>query len=250
MKVDTRVLPDRDALFRAAAQAFADAAQEAAGARGVFRVALSGGQTPRGAYALLAGDRELGAAVPWDRTHVFWGDERHVPPDHPDSNYRMAYETLLSRVPVPTANVHRIRAETPEAKDAAEDYEQTLRKQFRLYEAELPRFDLVLLGLGSDGHTASLFPDTSALLETKRLAVANWVEKLQADRITLTPPVFNNAACVTFLVSGEDKAPALQAVLEGPREPQRLPAQLIRPASGRLVFLVDTAAASRLRARS
>jgi 6-phosphogluconolactonase len=178
--------------------------------------------------------------------HVFWGDERHVPPDHPDSNYRMANEVLLSQVPIPPANVHRIKSEHPDARQAADDYEQTLQAFFRLAAGQHPRFDLIFLGLGPEGHTASLFPGTQALHETHRLVVSTWVGKFFTDRITLTPPVLNNAAGVVFLVSGEDKALALKAVLEGHDEPEQLPAQLIRPAHGRLLWLVDRAAASLL----
>lgn len=246
MTPEVRVWQSADALFGAAAAAFAHHAAEAGQERGAFRVALSGGETPRGVYALLAQDPALRALVPWDRTEVFWGDERHVPPDHPDSNYRMAKEALLSRVPIPASHVHRIRAELPDARDAADDSEATIRSVFGLSEDELPRFDFVLLGLGPDGHTASLFRGTSALNEQRRLVVSTWVEKFRADRITMTPPVFNNAAAVAFLVSGEDKAEALQIVLEGPIEPAKYPAQLIRPVSGRLFFFADRAAASRL----
>jgi 6-phosphogluconolactonase len=178
--------------------------------------------------------------------HVFWGDERHVPPDHPDSNYRMANEALLSKVPIPPANVHRIKSEHPDAHQVADDYEQTLQAFFHLAAGQLPRFDLILLGLGPEAHTASLFPGTKALHETRRLVVSTWVGKFFTDRITLTPAVLNNAAGVIFLVSGEDKALALKAVLEGHDEPEQLPAQLIRPAHGRLLWLVDRAAAGLL----
>ena len=179
--------------------------------------------------------------------HFFWGDERHVPPDHPDSNYRMAYEALLCKVPVPVANVRRILSEDRNAHDAARQYERTLQAFFQLSGGRFPRFDLVLLGLGSDGHTASLFPGTTALHEEQRLVIANWVGKLNTDRITLTAPVFNNASCVMFLVSGADKAIPLKAVVEGGHEPEQLPAQLIRPEDGQLLWLVDQAAGRLLR---
>ncbi|HYL79732.1 MAG TPA: 6-phosphogluconolactonase, partial [Candidatus Acidoferrum sp.] len=210
-----------------------------------FTVALSGGSTPKALFRLLAGegDGSFRGRVPWNRAQVFWGDERHVPPDHPDSNYRMTYDTLLSRVPVPPENIHRIRTEDPDADKVAESYERTLRSVFRLAEGQLPRFDLVLLGMGPDGHTASLFPGTPALHERKRLVVGQWVEKLQTHRITLTPPVLNNAALVVFLVSGAEKAETLRAVLLGEYQPERFPAQLVRPTGGRLLWLVDRAAA-------
>jgi 6-phosphogluconolactonase len=243
MTADVRVLPNAGALFRAAAEELVRVAAEAAGARGTFSVALSGGSTSKGLYALLASDPALSAAVPWDRTHVFWGDERHVPPDHPDSNYRMVNEALLSKVPIPRANVHRIAGEDPDSGRAAAAYEEELRRHFRLAPGQLPRFDLVLLGLGPEAHTASLFPGTAALDEAARLAVPTWIGRLFTDRITLTAPVFNAAANVAFLVAGEDKALALKAVLDGPYEPRQLPAQLIRPSSGRLCVFADAAAA-------
>src|SRR5437879_382202 len=156
----------------------------------------------------------------------------------------MARETLLSRVPA--GQVFRIKGEAPDASAAAAEYEQDLRAFFKLADGEFPRFDLVLLGMGPDGHTASLFPGTKALRERQRLVVSNWVGKFFTDRITLTPPVLNNAARVMFLVNGEDKALALKGVLEGPFEPEQLPAQLIQPQNGRLLWLVDAAAGSML----
>lgn len=212
-------------------------------------MALSGGSTPRNLYALLANDRALRVAVPWEKTHFFWGDERHVPPDHADSNYRMAHEAMLSKVPVPPANVHRIQGEQWDAGQAAEAYERTLREYFRIAAGQFPCFDLVLLGMGPDGHTASLFPGTTALREQVHLVTANWVEKFNAYRITLTPPVLNRAACVLFLVSGEEKAETLRAVLQGEEQPDRFPAQLIHPTGGSLVWLVDRAAARLLPTR-
>jgi 6-phosphogluconolactonase len=194
----------------------------------------------------LATDPALRAQVPWDKTYVFWGDERHVPPDHADSNYRMADEAMLSKAPIPPANVYRIKSENPDASKAAEDYEQALRAYFHLTAGQFPRFDLVFLGLGPEGHTASLFPGTKALHETARLVVSSWVGKFYTDRITMTPPTLNNAACVIFLVSGDDKALPLKAVLEGNYEPEQLPAQLIRPSHGKVLWLVDRAAASLL----
>jgi 6-phosphogluconolactonase len=248
-KPEIRILADADALTRAAAEEFAARAGEAVRGTGAFAVALSGGSTPKALFRLLAGegDASFRGRVPWDRVQIFWGDERHVPPDHPDSNYRMTYETLLSRVPIPPENIHRIQGEDPDADRAAESYEQTLRHDFRLTEGQLPRFDLTLLGMGPDGHTASLFPDTPALHERKRLVVAQWIEKLRTHRITLTPPVLNNTALVIFLVSGAEKADTLCAVLRGEYSPERFPAQLVRPADGRLLWLVDQTAARQLR---
>jgi 6-phosphogluconolactonase len=243
MKPEIQIVADTEALYRAGAAEFARQAGAAVGVQGLFSVALSGGSTPKGLYRLLATDPTLRAQVPWDKTHAFWGDERHVPPTDADSNYRMADEAMLSKVPIPPAHVHRIKSEHPDAGQAAEDYEQTLRAFFHSPEGQLPRFDLVFLGLGPEGHTASLFPGTKGLHEEKRLVVSNWVGKFYTDRITMTAPVLNNAACVIFLVTGDDKALPLKAVLEGPYEPEQLPAQLIRPKHGRLLWLIDEVAA-------
>jgi 6-phosphogluconolactonase len=211
-------------------------------------VALSGGSTPEALYRLLAAeDGGFRARVPWGQAHFFWGDERHVPPDHPDSNYRMACEAMLSRVPLPPGNVHRIPAENPDAAEAAAQYAETLRRFFGVAAGRFPRFDLILLGMGSDGHTASLFPGTDAVHDRAGLVAAAWVEIHKSHRITLTVPVLNEAASVIFLVSGEGKAEALRAVLEGPHQPDRFPAQLVFPREGRLLFLVDRAAARLLR---
>lgn len=237
------VVDNPQLLFETAASELFVQAMAAVGNGGVFSVALSGGSTPRGLFALLASDPKWRAAVPWERTHFFWGDERYVAPDHPDSNFKMANDVLLSQVPVPDANVHRVRTELPSAAEAAADYEREVRTFFSLAEGELPRFDLVLLGLGPEGHTASLFPGTRALTETQHLVVSNWVGKLDAERITLTAPVLNNARCVMFLATGDEKAPVLKAIFEGPYEPEQLPAQLISPTNGRLLWLLDPAAA-------
>jgi 6-phosphogluconolactonase len=227
-------------LFQAAAAEFAALASAAVRNEGRFTVALSGGSTPRNLYSLLA----TNPSIPWDRILFFWGDERHVPPDHPDSNYRMAHETLLSKVSVRPENVFRIHAELKDAEAATEAYEQDIRTVFNLRPGEFPRFDLVLLGLGPDGHTASLFPGTRALEERKRLVVANWVDKFKAYRITLTLPVLNHSACVMFLVSGADKAQAVREVLKSDGEGP--PAKSVRPVAGRLLWLLDKAAGSAL----
>ena len=226
---EIEVYVDADALARAAAVHFVAQAAQATAARGRFVVALAGGATPRAAYALLA-SAEFAAQVNWRCVHVLWGDERCVPPDHRDSNYRLARETLLNRVPIPGANVRRIRGELPPALSAA------------AYESELEttlgtdgRFDLILLGLGADGHTASLFPGTPALEERTRWVVENYVEALKTWRITLTLPIINAARQVTFLVSGAAKAEALARIQAG--EP--LPAGLVQPTQGNLTWLVD-----------
>lgn len=215
-----------------------------AGHRAFFSLALAGGSTPRGLYERLA-TPEVASQLPWDCMHVFWGDERHVPPDHPESNYRMAYEALLSKVPVPSHQIHRIRGELPNPAEAAARYERELRDAFAV-SSDVPRFDLILLGMGEDGHTASLFPGSQVIHETTKLVAAPWVERLHAYRITLTPVVLNAARHVWFLVCGEAKARALEAVLEGPYDPETYPAQLVRPRDGHVMWFVDASAAARL----
>jgi 6-phosphogluconolactonase len=233
-------LGDVGEISRAAAVEFTRSSIESVERAGLFTVALSGGSTPGPLYALLANSCEpYRRRVAWDRIHFFWGDERHVPPDSPESNYRMAEEWLLSRVPVPAGNIHRIQGELPDPGEAADEYERDIRRHFHLAGSERPRFDLIFLGMGEDGHTASLFPGTAILHERERLASAVWVDKMRSHRISLTPPVLNNAASVIFLVSGVDKAVTLDAVLNGPYRPDLLPAQLIRPVNGRLLWLVD-----------
>jgi len=249
-KPEIQLVPNPEALYRAAADEFVKSASDAARVRGRFTVALSGGSTPRGLYSLLATDPALRGHVPWENTYFFWGDERHVPPDHLESNFRMANEALLSRVPAPVSHVFRIKGEYDDAARAADEYAQVLSDFFKLNAGEFPCFDLVLLGMGPEGHTASLFPGTKALLEKGRLVVANWVGKFYTTRVTLTVPVLNNAARVLFLIQGEDKAPALKAVLEGPYEPDQLPAQLIQPRQGELLWLVEAEAGRMLQKAS
>lgn len=232
------VCRDADHLARAAAERFSDLHSIA----DRFTVALSGGSTPRRLFTLLAGP-PFSESIDWEKIYFFWGDERCVPPDHPDSNYRMASETLLSKVPVPERNIHRIPAEDPDHQRAAESYSETIS---RFFAPSPPRFDLVLLGMGADGHTASLFPDTTALTVTDRIAVPNYVPKFDAWRITLTAPVINTAKQVIFLVSGADKAPALHEVIEGHHDPRMYPSQLIAPSDGNLTWLIDQDAAGQL----
>jgi 6-phosphogluconolactonase len=238
------VCEDVDALNREAAARFVRRSEDAVATRGRFTVALSGGSTPRSLYELLA-CAPWRKRIAWTATHVFWGDERCVPPDHRDSNYRMAYQALLAHVPIPVENVHRMRGEI-EPSAAAEACEYDVRAAFDLAPGKPPRFDLILLGLGDDGHTASLFPGTVALIEQGHWVVANWVEKLNAYRLTLTPPVLNAAHEVIFLVAGAGKAGILSQVLHGERRPDRYPAQVVQPTQGILVWLVDRAAAAEL----
>lgn len=241
--IDLRVFPDDASLARAAAEEFARRAAEAIRARGRFSAALSGGSTPRRLFALLADTAEpFRDRIEWRAVHLFWGDERHVPPDHPESNFRMVRETLLDLVEIPAANVHRMRGEEPDAARAAALYEDELRAFF----GETPRFDLVLLGLGADAHTASLFPGTAVVHERTRWVAAPWIEKLGTFRITLTPAVLDRAAAVIFLVQGEEKAGALRAVLSGNADPDSVPAQGVRPRDGEILWLVDRRAAGGL----
>lgn len=242
--VELRRLTTPQDLFQAAAEEVIRSATDAVAQRGRFTIALSGGSTPRNLYTLIAANAST--TLPWDQMFFFWGDERHVPPDSPDSNYRMAKEALLSKVPIPAANIFPIPAENPDASEAAETYEQTLQKFFAVAPGEFPRFDLILLGMGPDGHTASLFPETAALQEKSRLVVANWVEKLGSSRITFTLPLLNAARCVAFLVSGADKAAALHEVLEGNAPAEKYPSRLVQPRDGKLIWFVDRAAASGL----
>lgn len=246
--VEIRTLTTPQELFAAAAEEVVRAAQEAVAQRGRFTIALSGGSTPKSLFNLLATNAKN--VLPWDRMFFFWGDERHVPPTDPDSNYRMAEETMLSKIPVAAGNVFRFATENPDAAAVADAYEQTLRKFFALQPGEFPRFDLILLGMGPDGHTASLFPNTAGLKEKSRLVIANWVDKLKTSRLSLTLPVLNAAACVVFLVSGTDKAPALRAVLEGDAPGEQYPSKLIHPVDGKLIWLIDRAAASELKSGS
>jgi 6-phosphogluconolactonase len=233
-------------LFHAAAEEFIRVARAAIGAQGRCAVALSGGSTPKALYSLLAANY---SAFAWNRVFLFFGDERHVPPTDPDSNYRMVNESLLAKVAIPAGNVFRVPAENPDAAAAAADYETQLRRFFELRPGDrpgvFPRFDLILLGLGPDGHTASLFPDSAALDEQSRLVVANWVGKFNTHRITFTFPVLNRAAEVMFLASGADKADMVRQVLEGKNTPP-LPSQRVEPSDGRLLWMLDEAAAARL----
>jgi 6-phosphogluconolactonase len=241
---EIRILPDGTAIAKRAAQEFVRAAAAAVREKGSFSVALAGGSTPKALYSLLVNDPALRSQVPWDKIHLFFGDERHVPPDHPDSNFLMATEAMISKSPLKPEQVTRIKGEYFDAEQAALEYEKALREYFKLKEGEYPRFDLLLAGMGNEGHTLSLFPGTKALHADGRLVVRNWIGKLNTERVTLTAPAASNAAQVIFMVTGADKAQALKSVLEGPFEPDQLPAQLLQPQNGRLLWLVDTAAAS------
>ncbi len=246
VKPEVRILLDAPAIANRCAQKFIEIAAAAVKEKGSFHVVLAGGSTPKLLYNLLVNEPALRSQVPWDKMHFFFGDERHVKPDHPESNFRMASETMFEKSPLKPEQVTRMKGEYPEAAEAAKEYDQYLRTYYKVAEGQFPRFDLVLLGMGSEGHTASLFPGTKALRENRRIAVHNWVGKILMDRITLTAPAINHAANIIFMVTGADKAPALSAVLEHAYEPDQLPAQLIQPLNGSLLWLVDTTAGSLL----
>jgi len=243
---EIRVLADGAAIAKSAALVFVQAAASAVRDRGSFTVALAGGSTPKVLYGLLAADSILRSQVPWDKMHLFFGDERHVGPEHPESNFRMATEAMISKAPLRADQVTRIKGEYEDTERAAREYEQGLRAHFKLKDGEYPRFDLLLAGMGNEGHTLSLFPGTKALHADGRIAVRNWVGKLYTERITITAPAANNAAQIIFMVTGADKALALKGVLEGPFEPDQLPAQLLQPINGKLLWLVDAAAGGML----
>ena len=239
-----RISPTPAEVAKAAAELFTTAVINAVSARGVARVAISGGTTPKAMFTLLAAE-PFASLVPWDKLDLFWVDERCVPPDNADSNYRMTREALLSKVPLPADRIHRMEGElTPEV--AAARYESTIRNAFRLEGAETPTFDLILLGMGDDGHTASLFPHTEGLNDLTHIVIANHVPQKDTWRITLTSPVINQGREVAFLIEGAAKAQVLHDVFLGPFQPDTYPSQIIRPASGRLTLLLDSAAAAKL----
>jgi 6-phosphogluconolactonase len=243
-----RILADAEAVSRAAADEFVSCAREAVAARGKFTVALSGGSTPKRLYQLLA-DPPFRDQVDWSKVEFFWGDERSVPPEHNDSNFHTAREAMLQRLPVLAGQIHRMEAERTDRDAAARDYEGILSRVFNAkIGGEPPSLDLILLGMGPDGHTASLFPHTTALSETARWVVVNYVPKFATDRVTFTAPVLNRAREVLFLIAGTDKADPLHQVLEGPPNSGLYPSQLVKPTGGKLVFFVDRAAAAKLTA--
>lgn len=246
LRINYYVEPDPAALARRAAQYFCEMAEEAVEAQGQARIAISGGSTPKAAFRLLADPHQpFRGRMPWNRLQLYWVDERTVPPEDPESNFRMTREAMLDHVPMRPDQVHRMEGELdPEA--AAARYESELRNAFRLEGAESPRFDLISLGMGDDGHTASLFPHTQAIHEMGRLVTANQVPQKDTWRITLTWPVINHARSVFFLIAGAEKAERVREVFLGPRDPERLPSQLIWPASGILTLFLDQAAAAHL----
>lgn len=246
IQVHYQVEENNEAMSLTSAGWIASSVELAVRARGMARIAISGGGAPKRTFQLLADPAQpFRARIDWKRLLLFFVDERCVPPDSPDSNYRLAKETFLSKVPLPEENVIRIEGEL-EPEEAAVRYESAIRNRFRLEGAELPRFDLIVLGMGTNGHTASLFPDSEALHELMRLAVANHVEDKNPWRITLTWPVINHADKIFFLIQDGSKAEVLKEVLLGPYQPETLPSQLIQPESGELSLLLDRAAAAKL----
>ncbi len=241
------IYADADALAKAAAVELLHQAQRSVAERGIFTLSLAGGSTPRKLYSLLATDPAF-RDFPWKETHFFFGDERHVPPTHLDSNYLMVSSTLLASGKVPTANVHRVRAELPDANQTAVDYDVELHTFFTqpMRFNNCPRFDVILLGMGPDGHTASLFPDSKGLEENSRWVVANWVEKFKSTRITFTFPVLNAARAVMLLVAGADKTDMIHEVLVANRKSAVYPVQRVQPMDGTLTWMLDRAAAARL----
>lgn len=244
--VTYRVFDAHEAVAKATAELFTATAVKAAHTHGIARIAISGGKTPNAMFAMLADPMlPFAAQIPWGKLGLYWVDERCVPPDNPESNYGVVREVLLGKVPLPEDHVYRIEGEL-EPEQAAARYESTIRNSFRLEGAETPTFDLVLLGMGDDGHTASLFPHTEGLENITNIAIANHVPQKDTWRVTLTSPVINQGREVAFLIEGEAKAQVLHDVMMGPYQPEALPSQLIRPASGKLTLLLDKAAASKL----
>lgn len=221
-----------------AAEKFVEIAKDSIEKRGVFTVALSGGSTPKKLYALLATE-PFRSQIEWQKIQFFFGDERFVPKDSEESNYRMANEALFSKVEIPVENIHRFVTENGDAKTVAEAMENEIREVFDLKENEFPNFDLVFLGMGADGHTASLFPETTALKENKRIVVENYVPKFETFRLTFIFPTINNARNIIFLIAGADKAETLHEVLYGEFQPEKFPSQMVKPIDGRLIFLTD-----------
>lgn len=246
LRIEYIVEPDGAALARRTAQHFVEVGEQSAAKRGRARIAVSGGSTPKAAFQLLANPGQPWLKrMPWDKLELYWVDERTVPPDHPESNYRMTREAMLDRIPLKPDQVHRMEGEL-EPEVAASRYESLLRNNFRLEGAESPRFDLIALGMGDDGHTASIFPHTEAIHTLGRLVTANQVPQKDTWRITLTWPVINQGSSVFFLIGGKNKAELVKEVFTGPSDPERLPSQLIWPSSGILTLILDKDAAALL----
>ncbi len=240
------IYPDTNVLSHEAARYIVQVAQESIVTHGRFTIALSGGNTPKKLYGLL-GSEPYTSQIDWNLVEIFWSDERCVPPDSPDSNYHMAQEVLLSKVPIPASQIHRVPADKPDRDAASLEYTQEMQRVFGT--SPIPSFDLIQLGMGPEAHTASLFPHQASLHEQQRLVMPVSVPKPPPPRLTFTPPLLNAATRVLFLVTGADKAEAVQAVLEGDRQPDEYPAQIVQPPRGEVVWMLDTPAAARLSQR-
>lgn len=246
MPREIQVLDSASSVAEAGALHFIRICNSSVKANGKFSVVLSGGSTPKGMLSLLATE-EYKKQVPWDKCHFFWGDERSVPPTHGDSNYKMATDALLSHIPAVPSHIHRMEAEKADINQAAQEYQDKIANYFNIPNSgSPPQFDLLYLGMGPDGHTASLFPETSALAEKNRWVVSNFVPKFNTNRMTFTFPIINQAKNVIFLVAGKDKVPALKEVLQGKPAIETYPSQGINPANGSLLWLIDVDASSGL----
>lgn len=244
--MNKKIFDEIDELFHFAAEKFVETGNAAIENQGRFTVALAGGSTPKSLYELLTTE-EFKTRLDWEKVFFFFGDERDVSPASNQSNFKMANEIMFKPLEIPKTNILRWQTEIINAAEVAEQYEKYIRKFFELNADEFPRFDLILLGMGDDGHTASLFPQTKALNETKKIAVSNEVKKLHAQRLTLTFPTINNAANIIFLVAGENKAKTLQKVFESEFLPEKLPSQAVKPTDGNLFWFLDSSAAEFLK---
>jgi 6-phosphogluconolactonase len=242
-KPKVEIADDPGRLARQMVQLFVSAALDAIRSHGRFCVAVSGGQTPKRFFELLAVTPKA-KSLAWRRVHVFWADERHVPPDSPHSNYKLAADTFLGRVDLPPGNVHRVPTEYEDIRVAARAYERTIREVFHLDDGEAPEFDLIVLGMGVDGHTASLLPNSRIVFDADNLVGAVYVPDGGFNRVTLTPAVLLAAKCVAVMVSGRDKARTLKEVLTGEPDEARYPIHVLWPAMNKIVWLVDLDAAS------
>ena len=246
MKSEIQILQNLAEISRVAAELFIKIGNQAISRCDKFTVALAGGSTPKSLYRLLTTD-EFRNQIDWQKVFFFFGDERNVSPADDESNFRMANENLLEPLQISAENIFRWQTELEDAQEIAEHYQKTIVRFFDLAKDEFPRFDLILLGMGDDGHTASLFPFSAALSETKKIAVSNRVEKLNTTRLTFTFPAINNAANIIFLISGAAKSDALKEVLEGKPQPEKFPSQNIKPENGNLFWLTDAPAAKPLK---
>ncbi len=244
MQIEIKIYDDRQSLSASAAERWLSLYRESIAKHGVFHVALAGGSTPRQLYQLLTRP-DISQQVEWQRVHIYFGDERAVPPDHPDSNFRMAKEALLDHVPIPRANIYRIETERGDMREAALHYEQLLVNNLPETEEGVPQFDLVLLGIGPDGHTASLFPDTDILQQQERYVDAVYVKQKSTWRVSITFPVINHARHVLFLVAGADKQAVVQQILSDSQYSPRLPVQMLKPA-GQVEMYLDSDAAGQV----